>query len=310
MSLYAPFAFQNKQDQEEPFRFLLDEVPTANAAYSLRKLSSTYTGDAITVRRSSDSTELDFGFDATGNLDTAAILSFVGAGNGLVRRIYDQSQNGVQQRNLTPVNGTTTTWPFIVKSGVLQVNPETSRPALRFENAQAGMGDSFPTNATSTQNATLSTVQNPDPGNTNWIPFMNMGIANSNFNYQLIRLNPNFGPGGNTGVAGMYRGNTTNRMCVDGVYLSGTEVQTCTQDGVVFPTAEAKLWRNGTQVTITNDNEDSAECSNGYIGMGADPFGQRFTFGYHHEAVCWFSTKTPAQVDTINEIANGYYGIY
>ena len=59
-------------------RFLLDLVPAqAAAAYSLRRLRKSYTGAAIRVRRSSDNSELDVGFTASGNLDTSTLLSFV-----------------------------------------------------------------------------------------------------------------------------------------------------------------------------------------------------------------------------------------
>ena len=56
---------------------LLDLFPNAAAAYSLRKLRSGYTGSAVRVRRDVDGTELDFGFDSNGNLDTSSILDFV-----------------------------------------------------------------------------------------------------------------------------------------------------------------------------------------------------------------------------------------
>jgi hypothetical protein len=39
---------------------LLDAVPGAAAAYSLRQLSNAYTGPVVTVRRSSDNAEEDF----------------------------------------------------------------------------------------------------------------------------------------------------------------------------------------------------------------------------------------------------------
>ena len=51
---------------------------SSEAAYSLRKLLTAYTGSAIRVRRSSDNTESDIGFDGSGNLDTSALLTFVG----------------------------------------------------------------------------------------------------------------------------------------------------------------------------------------------------------------------------------------
>lgn len=60
-----------------PFTGLLDTYPGAAVGYSLRRLSSTYTGNAIRVRRSSDNTEQNIGF--VGNeLDTTTMLDFVG----------------------------------------------------------------------------------------------------------------------------------------------------------------------------------------------------------------------------------------
>jgi len=85
--------------QNSPFiSILLDVFPNAAMAYSLRWLSSGYTGNAIRVRRSNDNAEQDIGFDATGNLDTSALTSFVGVNNGFVTIWYDQSGNG---RNAT-----------------------------------------------------------------------------------------------------------------------------------------------------------------------------------------------------------------
>jgi hypothetical protein len=67
---------------------LLDLYP-ATAAYSLRKLRTAYLGSAIRVRRSSDNAEQDIGFSGN-DLDTASLLSFVGANNGFVTTWYDQ----------------------------------------------------------------------------------------------------------------------------------------------------------------------------------------------------------------------------
>jgi hypothetical protein len=64
--------------------FLLDTHPGATAAFSLRKLRSNYTGPAIKVRRSLDDAELDIGFNSAGNLDTVALMNFVGSSSGFV----------------------------------------------------------------------------------------------------------------------------------------------------------------------------------------------------------------------------------
>ena len=58
---------------------VLDDYSGAAAAYSLRKVRSAYTGSAINVRRSSDDTTQDIGFDANGDLDTTALTTFVNA---------------------------------------------------------------------------------------------------------------------------------------------------------------------------------------------------------------------------------------
>ena len=73
---------------------LLDSYSGASVAYSLRKLSATYSGSAIRVRRSSDNAEQNIGFDTGGNLDTTSLLSFVGVVSGFVTTWYDQSGNG------------------------------------------------------------------------------------------------------------------------------------------------------------------------------------------------------------------------
>jgi hypothetical protein len=102
---------------------LLDLYPNAGAAYSLRKLRAAYSGSAIRVRRSSDNTEQDIGFDVNGNLDTTALTTFVGAGNGFVTTWYDQSGN---TRNATQT--TQSSQLFIMQSGVL--NTLNSKPII------------------------------------------------------------------------------------------------------------------------------------------------------------------------------------
>lgn len=72
---------------------LLDIYTNAKAAYSLRKIRSTYNGYAIRVRRSSDNTSLDIGFKSDGSLDTTSLLSFVGVNNGFISIWYDQANN-------------------------------------------------------------------------------------------------------------------------------------------------------------------------------------------------------------------------
>ena len=104
---------------------LLDSYSGAAAAYSLRKLKSSYTGSAIRVRRSSDNTEQNIGFDSVGNLDTYALSSFVGTGNGFVTTWYDQSGSG---NNATQT--TSSSQPRIVNAGIIET--VGGKPAVRW----------------------------------------------------------------------------------------------------------------------------------------------------------------------------------
>lgn len=103
----------------------LDLFTGAFGAFSLQQIRAAYTGDCIRVRRSTDSAEQDFGF-VSGELDTASILSFCGAGDGLVPTWYGQDDVG---RNAT--QAVASSQPFIVRSGVLCTN-EAGNPAIDF----------------------------------------------------------------------------------------------------------------------------------------------------------------------------------
>jgi len=125
-----------------PFSFLLDTYSGAAAAYSLRKLRTAYTGNAIRVRRSSDNAEQDFGF-VSNVLDTASLLTFCGAGNGFVTTWYDQSGNANNATQTTAANQ-----PQIVSSGaMIAINGKNS---MSFD----GSNDSF--NLASTINVASS----------------------------------------------------------------------------------------------------------------------------------------------------------
>jgi len=95
-----------------------------DAAWSVsRRLLASYSGSLIRVRRSSDNAEQDIGCDASGNLDTTALLAFTGAGSGFVRTIY--AQTGAKDL----VQTTAAIQPRIVNSGVLDTTGGNSRPA-------------------------------------------------------------------------------------------------------------------------------------------------------------------------------------
>ena len=93
------------QERVSIYDTLLDLHENAVAAYSLRKLRNAYSGNAIVVQRDGPSPgTTNIGFNASGELDTAAILSFCGSNNGFVQRWYDQSGNGNDLVQTTAAN--------------------------------------------------------------------------------------------------------------------------------------------------------------------------------------------------------------
>lgn len=101
-----------------------DYSPGAHVAYSLRKVVSAYTGAVVRVRRSSDNTEQDF--TAT-QLTDGTIEIFIGAGNGFVRTLYNQTATA--SRNLE--QSTQAAQPIIAESGV--VYKENGKPSMKFD---------------------------------------------------------------------------------------------------------------------------------------------------------------------------------
>lgn len=97
---------------------ILDSVAAAVGAYSCNdRLKTTYTGPLIRVRRSSDNTEQNIGYDGSNVLDRSALSTFCGAGNGFVTVVYDQTG---ATRNI--VQTTQANQPQIYSAGAVLVN--------------------------------------------------------------------------------------------------------------------------------------------------------------------------------------------
>jgi hypothetical protein len=134
-----------------PAPLLLDTYTGATMAVSVRKLRNAYSGSAIRVRRSSDNAEQDIGFSG-GNLNTSALLSFVGSGgtdNGFITTWYDQTGNGNNHLQATAVNQ-----PKIVNNGVVLklTGVGTARTKVQFD----GVNDSMRATGTTLVNTTYS----------------------------------------------------------------------------------------------------------------------------------------------------------
>ena len=110
-----------------PTSGLLYDYSGAAAAYSVRQLANT-AALAMRIREDGTDTETDIGFDANGDLDTAAISSHCGSNNGFVVTWYDQSgnQNDAAQ-------GTSGSQPQIYNGSAVITNNGVS--ALQFDSS-------------------------------------------------------------------------------------------------------------------------------------------------------------------------------
>jgi len=100
---------------------LLDLVPGAAAAYSLRNLSRSYAGPVVTVRRSSDDAEDSF---TASEVADGTLAAFCGAGDGFVKTWHSQTGSG------DATQATDGNQPQIVSSGTVVV--EGDRPSVDF----------------------------------------------------------------------------------------------------------------------------------------------------------------------------------
>jgi hypothetical protein len=142
-------------------QFVLDALGNSGtASYGLRLLDADYADKAtkaIRVRRTTTTLEepgpemeRDIGFTASGELDTATLLRFVGTGNGFVTTWYDQSGIG---RNA--IQSTAGAQPRIVSNGAIET--QNGKPTIRQLTGGGGFVASVPiTSSTLTANAVAS----------------------------------------------------------------------------------------------------------------------------------------------------------
>ena len=103
---------------------LLDTYTGAAAAYSLRKLRTAYTGDAVEVYNGSS--YADIGFNVFGELDTVALAAHCGSNDGFVSKWYDQAGSN------DAVQTTTANMPKIY-DGTTGVITENGKPVILSE---------------------------------------------------------------------------------------------------------------------------------------------------------------------------------
>ena len=244
------------------------------AAYSFRKLRNAYTGSAIRVRRSSDNTETNIGFTAAGILDTTALTTFTGAGDGFVTVWYDQSGNG-----LNVSQATTAAQPKIVAVGT--VFTANSKTTMQFD----------ATNDILLRTSSDAEVLAMDSHSSVFVHKVGAIWSNVYAVYQRRISNSNnpinYGPQGDPGstVRTLYAWN-----------------------GSAATYSSMKLFRSNTNVlTSTNSMGTKSIPTNPVFTIGN--WTSEFTEKYIQEVIIW-STDQSSNISAINTLVNSYYSVY
>jgi len=256
-----------------PFVGLLDTYSGAAAAYSLRQLSSSYSGDAIRVRRASDNAELNIGFVAN-ELDTASLTTFCSGTNGFVTTWYDQSGNARNAVETVAVNQ-----PKIYDS-ILGVVLTNGKPAMTFDGVNDGLISSLGsvTNFTAfnvVQQQTLQSAYRSYYGGANI--FRNVMGQEPSFKYYLL--------GGNQFISPETRNLNQN------LFYS------------LFNGALSELQINA---NLYSGSITAATTNNMYICRS---FYGEFANANYQEFILYNSNQSSNRIG-INTNINDYYGIY
>ena len=202
MSMIAAF-FSSTAKAEVGQTFLLDEFgDNIRVAYSVRKLSSTYSGPAMRVREGLFNTEADIGFDANGDLDTTALLAHCASnGEGRIVTWYDQSGNGIDVTQATAARQ-----PVIV----------TGNAVVTVNGKPAGFRDTTSHFLESSANAQL--VNASDSSNTS------IGVVKYSSSYRTVALGQD--KAGTSGRVGQFirNGHTNNVNKLRVVYFTNNGI--------------------------------------------------------------------------------------
>lgn len=266
----------------DPYRFglppLLDAYPGASAAYSVRKLRTAYIGNCIRVRRSSDNTEQDIGFDSNGNLDESGLTTFVGANNGFVTTWYDQSGNGHNLAQSTALNQ-----PQIVGSGT--VLKRNSKPILQTD------GNSFLTNSTI-----------PSWGSVNSI-FFNLYLTSTRDNIAMSSSNTDTNQHFPSRQA-----NGTNRYYDSLSNITASALPTALNLISIFEnTGVLNVWENNSQL-VNNGTANTGTATGLYLFRRSS--GNGLLNGYGIPEVIIYSSNQLSNRAGINTNINTYFSIY
>jgi hypothetical protein len=260
------------------FTGLLDTYSGAAVAYSAaRRLATAYTGSLIRVRRSSDNAEQDIGYDTNNVLDQSALTTFVGANNGFVVTIYDQSGNAKNATQATAINQ-----PRIVNAGSIDL--VNTKPAMLGD----GVNDTLINSTLSLTNpSSIFTVVDKVGTSGSFGLFSITGLSGAftllSTGYHFYQNGPSFSPN----------------------YLNNNQSLLVTKTATTGTNWEFY----GNNTTVTNSGENIGTTIGDVVSLYARGGGSSWSNMYMQEFIVWNSNQMTNRAGIQTNI-NTFYSIY
>jgi len=283
------------------FQGLLDDFGGAAAAYSLRKLSSSYSGFGVKVRRSGDDAEANVALPVTassaitvtsGSSSATTLGGFLTEGgnqDAAVVTWYDQSGNG---RDVT--QGTDGNQPKIAEAGALLTL--AGKPTIKPDGSNMFLQriDSYWDTLTSSDFSLFVAANKTTDGNAELISVGNVGSELSGFDWLI-------GAGGVTTTV-LYRGSEVGAT-FNSIGTGATLFSAIDSD----PSTNGEAYINGVASGATSSRNKSGTADR--LTLFARRDGNSHYDGEVSEVIIYDSSQSSNRSD-IEDNINDYYSIF
>lgn len=267
----------------------IDDYSDKVLGLSLRKVSSSYAGNCVKVRRSTDNATQDIGF--TGGLgtwlDDSALNTFLGGADAFVDTWYDQSGNGYDVTQATLSEQPQLVADVFVLSG-------GTAYSMSFDGANATTltVDTGGNNLLTGDNHTMLTAYRLDTNNFSTVFGAHTSLGTASNRMRYLRYS----------TAGRWYTNGTNNA-LEGVAGPIREHALLEWDG----TLNSWTANDGTPDTATTGSNST--CRYFTMGGGASTTSQCWG-GEFGEYLWWESSLNSIEIDAIRDNQNATYSLY
>jgi hypothetical protein len=243
----------------------LTSATPAVAAYATRKLSSSYTGAAVRIRRASDNAVADVAFDVNGTISansmatfvsggtgSVALSSFAAATNAFVSIWYDQSGNSRHATQTTAANQ-----PLLISNGIVVTSSVLNSKATLSFNGSGQFMDLPMSSSIINAAGTISAVQVQPVLQTGFNAVVAWSLSGGT-------QGPGFGPLNSPGAFGLYTTWGPNNITLGPVAVNQAYVLNASWSGNGSTVVQS---RNG---TIVNGSLGASFNYTGNAWIGRD----------------------------------------